>query len=49
MHWGGLKNDAVPETFNVAYKDKNGIVLPCEYICIEPASAHSNNYNVSIW
>lgn len=49
VHWGGLKNDASAETFDVCYKDKNGVVLPCEYICIEPISAHSSNYNVSIW
>lgn len=49
IYWGGLKNDAVPETFTVAHRNKDGVVLPCQYVCIEPMSAHSSNYNISIW
>lgn len=49
VHWGGLKNDAIAETFELSYKNSEDIILPCEYVCIEPISAHSSNYNVSIW
>ena len=49
IYWGGLKNDSVAETFEVVCRNREGIVMPAEYICIEPISAHSSNYNVSIW
>lgn len=49
IHWGGLKNDPTPETFEVAFSNAEGILRPTEYICIEPLSAHSSNYNISIW
>lgn len=49
VSWSGLKNDSTAETFDVTYQNRDGVVLPCEYICIEPLSAHSSNYNISIW
>ncbi|KAK9899070.1 hypothetical protein P389DRAFT_209091 [Cystobasidium minutum MCA 4210] len=49
VYWGGLKNDPVAETFEVAFANKEGVIRPTEYIGIEPLSAHSSNYNISIW
>lgn len=49
VHWGGLKNDSTAEEVEVAWRNAEGVVIPVEYVCVEPLSAHSSNYNISIW
>ncbi|KAK4054099.1 hypothetical protein OIV83_001124 [Microbotryomycetes sp. JL201] len=51
--YAGLRNDTNKELFDlpttVEGTDGTSAPLPCRYIRIEALSAHSANYNVSIW
>ncbi|KAM0789624.1 hypothetical protein ACM66B_000429 [Microbotryomycetes sp. NB124-2] len=51
--YAGLRNDTHKELFDlpttVDASDGSAVPLPCRYIRIEALSAHSANYNVSIW
>ncbi|OAD75654.1 hypothetical protein PHYBLDRAFT_143898 [Phycomyces blakesleeanus NRRL 1555(-)] len=43
-----LKNDAVPETFELRYSHDE-LVFPVQYIKIAPLSTFGTNFNYSIW
>ncbi|CAA7260646.1 unnamed protein product [Cyclocybe aegerita] len=44
-----LKNDAVPEVFNLAHVNDAGIPFPTQYVKIVPLLAHGQNFHISIW
>ncbi|EGG07447.1 uncharacterized protein MELLADRAFT_48111 [Melampsora larici-populina 98AG31] len=48
---GELKNDAVPETVQLRWRNNQstGIIIPVRYLKLEPLSAAGSNYNCSIW
>ncbi|KAJ3512938.1 hypothetical protein NLJ89_g3235 [Agrocybe chaxingu] len=44
-----LKNDAVPEVFNLSHVNAAGIPFPTQYVKIVPLLAHGQNFHISIW
>lgn len=46
---GGLRNDSIPETFALRWKDSQGVAFSVRYIKLVPLAAHQPNYNFSVW
>lgn len=46
---GGLKNDSVPETFELRHTDGGGDLMPLVYIKIVPLLSWGPSFNFSIW
>ncbi|GJJ06436.1 hypothetical protein Clacol_000628 [Clathrus columnatus] len=45
----GLVNNSIPETYPFQRTNRSGLLVPIRYIKIVPLSAHSPNFNTSIW
>uniref|UniRef100_A0A336KGX1 CSON006912 protein n=1 Tax=Culicoides sonorensis TaxID=179676 RepID=A0A336KGX1_CULSO len=45
----GLKNDAIPEVFDLRYRTSSGELLPIRYIKIMPLLTFGPSFNFSIW
>lgn len=46
---GGLRNDSIPETFSLRWKDSEEVSFSIQYIKLVPLAAHQPNYNFSVW
>ncbi|XP_053684609.1 muskelin isoform X1 [Sabethes cyaneus] len=46
---GGLKNDSVPETFNLKHRTSSGELLPIKFIKIVPLLSWGPSFNFCIW
>lgn len=46
---GGLRNDSIPETFSLRWKDSEKVSFSIQYIKLVPLAAHQPNYNFSVW
>ncbi|XP_052899336.1 muskelin isoform X2 [Anopheles moucheti] len=46
---GGLRNDSVPETFNLKHRTNSGELLPIKFIQIVPLLSWGPSFNFCIW
>nr|XP_029713847.1 muskelin isoform X1 [Aedes albopictus] len=46
---GGLKNDSVPETFNLKHRTNSGELLPIKFLQIVPLLSWGPSFNFCIW
>uniref|UniRef100_A0A2M4BCX4 Putative muskelin n=2 Tax=Anopheles marajoara TaxID=58244 RepID=A0A2M4BCX4_9DIPT len=46
---GGLRNDSIPETFNLKHRTNSGELLPIKYIQIVPLLSWGPSFNFCIW
>ncbi|XP_049295999.1 muskelin isoform X2 [Anopheles funestus] len=46
---GGLRNDCVPETFNLKHRTNSGELLPIKFIQIVPLLSWGPSFNFCIW
>ncbi|XP_058125711.1 muskelin isoform X3 [Anopheles ziemanni] len=46
---GGLRNDAVPETFNLKHRTNSGELLPIKFVQIVPLLSWGPSFNFCIW
>ncbi|XP_062544151.1 muskelin isoform X2 [Armigeres subalbatus] len=46
---GGLKNDSIPETFNLKHRTDSGELLPIKFIQIVPLLSWGPSFNFCIW
>ncbi|KAL0956651.1 hypothetical protein HGRIS_002783 [Hohenbuehelia grisea] len=46
---GGLRNDSIPETFQLRHMNKAGVCFTTQYVKIMPLSAHGQSFHTSIW
>ncbi|XP_055319183.1 muskelin isoform X1 [Sitodiplosis mosellana] len=46
---GGLRNDSIPETFDLRHKTDSGELMPLMYISIIPLLSWGPSFNFSIW
>ncbi|XP_058830933.1 muskelin isoform X1 [Topomyia yanbarensis] len=46
---GGLKNDSVPETFNLKHRTNSGELLPIKFVQIVPLLSWGPSFNFCIW
>ncbi|XP_055628729.1 muskelin isoform X2 [Toxorhynchites rutilus septentrionalis] len=49
LYEGGLKNDSIPETFNLKHRTDSGELLPIKYIQICPLLSWGPSFNFCIW
>ncbi|KAL4244322.1 CTLH complex component protein [Abortiporus biennis] len=45
----GLKNDHLPETFNIQSVNQEGVTFPTTFVKIVPLNAHGQSFHTSIW
>uniref|UniRef100_A0AAG5D179 Muskelin N-terminal domain-containing protein n=1 Tax=Anopheles atroparvus TaxID=41427 RepID=A0AAG5D179_ANOAO len=46
---GGLRNDSVPETFNLKHRTNSGELLPIKFVQIVPLLSWGPSFNFCIW
>ncbi|KAI0268725.1 Muskelin N-terminus-domain-containing protein [Gloeopeniophorella convolvens] len=44
-----LKDDAVPETFDLRHTNNAGVAFPSRFLKIVPVSAYSHSFHISVW
>lgn len=48
-YFSGLRNDSIPETFDIRHTTNSGDLLPVRYVQIVPLLSWGPSFNFSIW